>query len=68
MEILEIIKDRPARICVGLSLALNEDTIDREFKRRDVFEEHAPVVVELESPLKWFHDRLMQKIISAIEA
>jgi hypothetical protein len=68
VRILEIIKDRPAMYCIGLGLAGVENALDRRFKRRDVFEEHVPVVVELQPALRWFHDRLLQRIITAIES
>lgn len=67
-RILEIINDRPARVCVGLGLALSAHSSETQFRRQDVvFKEHVPLVVELEYPLRWFHDRLTQRIIAAIE-
>jgi len=66
-EALKIVKDRPAVICVALALALTEHDFDIGSKRRGFFDEHAALVVELEPPLRWFHDRLMVKIIAAIE-
>jgi hypothetical protein len=66
--IMEKIKGRPASICVGLGLALVEDDLDRDLIGRNVLDEHAPVVVEVQSPRRWFHDRLMEKIVAAIEA
>ena len=67
VRILEIIKGRPAMYCIGLGLAGVENALNRQFKRRDVFEEHVPVVVELQPALRWFHDRLLRRIITAIE-
>ena len=52
-----------------MGLALSTETCDTGFRRRDVvFKEHVPLVVELEPPLRWFHDRFTQRIIAAIEA
>jgi hypothetical protein len=66
--IMEKIKGRPAGMCIGLGLALVEDDLDRQSVERSVLDEHAPVLVEMPSPRRWFHDRLMGKIIAAIEA
>jgi len=67
LSILNIIKDRPAKLCVGLGLSWGGNTGERAFKKRGVYEEHVPVIAELEPPLRWFHDRLTQRIVSAIE-
>jgi hypothetical protein len=67
-KILGIIKNRPASCCIALGLAGVQNALDRRFKRRDVFEEHVPVLVELPPALRWFHDRLLQRIITAIQS
>ena len=64
---MEKIKGRPAVICVGLGLALVGDDLDGYPAERDILDEHVPVLVEMPSPRRWFHDRLMEKLIVAIE-
>jgi hypothetical protein len=65
---MEKIGARPASICVGLGLALVEDDLDNGSGERNVLKQHAPVQVDMLSPRRWFHDRLMEKLIAAIEA
>jgi hypothetical protein len=65
---MEKIEGRPASICVGLGLALVEDDMDMDSGERNVLDKHAPVLVEMQSPRRWFHDRLMEKLIATIES
>jgi hypothetical protein len=66
--IMEKIEGRPAVVCVGLGLALVEDDIGKDSGERNILDEHAPIVVETQLPRRCFHDRLMKKIVAAIES
>ncbi len=66
-RIMAMVMDRPARICVGLGLKLTEGDFVRSTRREKEFDEHAPVLGELRPPGRWFHDRLLERIVAAIE-
>lgn len=65
--LMQKIEGRPASICVGLGLALVEDDFLNDSWKPRVRREHTPILVEVESPQRWFHDRLMEKLVAAIE-
>jgi len=68
MRMLGIVKSRPAIVLVGLALALPEENLYERVGNKYPFNEHAPVIVPLEPPLTWFHDRFMERIIAVMEA
>ena len=66
--VMKKLNGRPAVVCVGLGLTLAEDDFGTNPEERKILEEHAPLVVETDSSRRWFHDRLMEKIVEAIES
>lgn len=61
-----LIDERPANLCVQVGVALAQSDFVAGSKESKDFSAHVPVIVDLEPPLRWFHERLLIAIIDEI--